>query len=147
MKTTIMIVTLLLALPATQALCIEDTPANRTAQAERYINAAPPTDILTDFSEKIAAQLPPEQRESFKALLSKALDVKALTNVMSAALVKHFTAEELSALADFYSTPPAKSAMKKLGSYMAEVMPYMQKELTEAIQKSGLFIQEPKPTR
>ena len=40
--------------------------------------------------------------------------------------------EELSALADFYGSEVGKSAMKKFGTYMADVMPSIDAEMTKA---------------
>ena len=51
---------------------------------------------------------------------------------MTDAMVKHFTTEELKALADFYGSPVGKSAMQKFGAYMADVMPAIQAEMQKA---------------
>jgi hypothetical protein len=63
-------------------------------------------------------------------MLTSQLDIAALIKAMADALVKHFTTEELKALADFYSSPVGKSAMQKFGGYMADLMPTMQAEMT-----------------
>jgi hypothetical protein len=65
------------------------------------------------------------------------LDLDALTKAMTDAMVKHFTTEELKALADFYGSPVGKSAMKKFGSYMADVMPALQAEIMKAQAKAN----------
>lgn len=113
-----------------------DTPENRRKEAERYLRATPPKDLFADVADKMAVNVPPEQREKFKASLTSSLDVDALTKAMSDAMVKHFTTEELKALADFYGSPVGKSAMKKFGSYMAEVMPALQAEIMKAQAKA-----------
>ena len=51
-------------------------------------------------------------------------------------MANHFTAEELAALADFYSSTVGKSAMSKFGDYMAEAMPQLHALMTEAAQKT-----------
>ena len=48
------------------------------------------------------------------------------------AMVKHFTTEELKALADFYGSPVGESAMQKFGAYMADLMPILQAEILKA---------------
>jgi Uncharacterized protein conserved in bacteria (DUF2059) len=48
------------------------------------------------------------------------LDIAALTKVMTDSMVKHFTTEELKALADFYGSPIGKSAMQKFGGLYGE---------------------------
>ncbi len=88
------------------------------------------------MAEKVSMQLPEEQRDAFKATLTKNLDIEALSAAMRGAMVKYFSADELSALADFYGSPVGKSAMSKFGPYMAEMMPAMQAEMAKAIQKT-----------
>jgi hypothetical protein len=50
-------------------------------------------------------------------------------------MVRHFTVRELNALTDFYGSPEGRSAMKKFGAYMADVMPAIQQEMARAIQQ------------
>jgi hypothetical protein len=51
---------------------------------------------------------------------------------MKDSMIKHFTANELKALADFYGSPVGKSAMLKFGAYMADAMPAIQAEVFKA---------------
>jgi len=113
-----------------------DTPENREREAARYLQTTPPEDLFHDMAEKVSVQLPEDQRDAFKAMLTKNLDIEALTAAMRGAMTKHFSADELSALADFYGSPVGKSAMSKFGAYMAEVMPAIQGEMAKAIQKT-----------
>jgi hypothetical protein len=69
-------------------------------------------------------------------MMTKELDIVALTKAMTDAMVKHFTTDELKALADFYGSPVGKSAMQKFGAYMAEVMPAIQSEVLKAQSKA-----------
>ncbi len=88
------------------------------------------------MAEKMAANLPPDQREQFKKLMTSQLDIAALTKAMIDSMVKHFTTEELKALADFYGSPVGKSAMQKFGAYMADIMPVMEAEIMKAQAKT-----------
>lgn len=65
--------------------------------------------------------------------MSEYLDVDAYTEIMKAAMARHFTANELEAMADFYSSPAGKSAMGKMGAYMGDVMPAALAEVQKAI--------------
>jgi hypothetical protein len=65
-------------------------------------------------------------------MMTKDLDIVALSKAMTDAMVKHFTTEELKALADFYGSPVGKSAMQKFGAYMADLMPIIQAEMMKA---------------
>ena len=68
-------------------------------------------------------------------MMTKDLDIAAVSKAMTDAMVKHFTTEELKALADFYGSPVGKSAMQKFGAYMADIMPVMQAEIIKASAK------------
>jgi hypothetical protein len=114
------------------ALALDDTPENRTAQADNYLRAVPPQSLMNDLAEKVAATLPEDQRANYKALLTKNLDMNAVTNLMRSAMVKNFSADELKAIADFYSSAAGKSAMAKMGNYMADAMPPLMAELAKA---------------
>ncbi len=67
--------------------------------------------------------------------MNKVFEFQALTNVMRTAMLKTLTADELSALADFQGSPIGKSAMNKMGDYMAiftaEFMPLMNAEMAK----------------
>jgi len=112
-----------------------DTPETRRKEAERYLQVSPPKALLEDMADKIAANLPPDQREQFKRMMTADLDIAALSKAMTDAMVKDFTTEELKALADFYGSPVGKSAMQKFGTYMADIMPVMQAEIIKASAK------------
>jgi len=87
------------------------------------------------MTDKMAANIPADQRDKFKKLMTTEVDVAALTKAMTDAMVKNFTTDELKALADFYGSPVGKSAMQKFGTYMADVMPVMQAEIMKAAAK------------
>jgi hypothetical protein len=121
----------LLSVVAT-AFALDDTPVNRTKEAERYLKATPPEEMMKDVADNMAMNISPESRTEFKDLMTKHLDLTAITKAIKGAMVKNFTADELKALADFYSSPVGKAAMKKYGSYMADIMPTIQAEVLKA---------------
>ena len=118
------------------AFALEDTPQNREQQADRYLQAVPPQSMMGDMSAKMAETLPEEQRDEFKTLMTKYLDIGRVTVAIKAAMVKTFTADELQALADFYGSDVGKAAMAKMGTYMSEVMPATMKEVQAALGKA-----------
>lgn len=130
MKRIVLVIGLILV--AANALCMDDSPSNRMIEAERYLAATPPQDLFEDMAEQMANNLAPSERKIFKGLIMKHLDFEALNAAFKQALVDNFTAEELSALADFYGSEVGKSAMKKFGTYMADVMPSIDAEMTKA---------------
>jgi hypothetical protein len=122
-----------------------DTPETRRHEAERYLQASPPKALFEDMADKMAANLPPDQRAQFKRMMTSDLDIAALTKAMTDAMVKNFTTEELKALADFYGSPVGKSAMQKFGAYMADIMPVMQAEIMKASAKLNQSVPNQSP--
>ena len=72
-----------------------DTPETRRREAERYLQVSPPKALFEDMADKMAANLPPDQREQFKKVMTTQLDIAALTKAMMDAMVKNFTTDEL----------------------------------------------------
>ena len=77
-----------------------DTPETRRKEAERYLQVSPPKALFEDMADKMAANLPADQRDQFKKLMTTQVDIAALSKAMIDAMVKNFTTEELKALAD-----------------------------------------------
>lgn len=114
------------------ALALEDTPANRSAQADYYLRLVPPASLMNEMAAKMAATLPEDQRASFIAMMTKNLDINAVTALMRESMIKSFTADELKAVNDFYGSPVGKSAMAKMGDYMATMTPQLIAEIRKA---------------
>jgi hypothetical protein len=136
---------LTLCMSSTFVVGATDTSETRRLEAERYLQATPPKAMFEDMADKMAANLPPAEREKFKQTLTSQLDVPALTKAMTDAMVKNFTTEELKALADFYGSPVGKSAMQKFGAYMADLMPTMQAEIMKAQAKANQSLPNQSP--
>jgi len=122
-----------------------DTPETRRKEAERYLQVSPPKALFEDMADKMTMNLPPDQRQQVKRMMTAELDIAALTKAMTDAMVKHFTTEELKALADFYGSPIGKSAMQKFGAYMADVMPALQAEVMKAQSKLNQSVPNQSP--
>jgi hypothetical protein len=134
-KQTFLLTFLPLIISSSFAFSATDTPETRRREAERYLQASPPKAMFQDVADKMAANVPADQREQFKRAMTTDVDIAALTKAMTDAMVKNFTTEELKALADFYGSPVGKSAMQKFGAYMADVMPVIQAEIMKAAAK------------
>jgi hypothetical protein len=119
-----------------------DTNETRRHEAERYLEAVPPKAMFEEMAEKMAVNFPPSEREKFKQTLTSQLNIPFLAKAMGDALVKHFTTEELKALADFYGSPVGKSAMHKFADYMTDLMPKIESE----IRKAQARVNRPQPT-
>jgi hypothetical protein len=117
-----------------------DTIDERNKAAERYLNVVPMKNLLDDLTIEMAKSIPGEKREQFIDLMNKRLDVDQLEKITKNSIVKIFTADEINALADFYESEVGKSAMKKFGIYMGEIMPHIQKEIIRAGQEAAKSI-------
>lgn len=120
----------------TLAFALEDNTNNRQAQAQRYLDANPPQAIAQALADQTAFILPERERKPYLEMLTKHLDLAVINQSMHKALVKHFTANELEVLANFYSNPEAKTALAKMDNYMTEVLPVLQNEMLKAQQKA-----------
>src|SRR6266566_8555046 len=98
-KQIFVLVILTLCTSSTLILGATDTPETRRHEAERYLQATPPKAMFEDMADKMAANLPPDQRQQVKRMMTSQLDIAALTKAMIDSMVKHFTTEELKALA------------------------------------------------
>ena len=118
------------------ARAMDDTPANRNLQAERYLQAVPPGELIQSMTKQSVDMMPLDQQAIYKDMLSKYLDIQAIAQIMKSALSKNFSVDELKALADFYGSPVGKSAMKKFGAYMRDSAPAIQTEVSKAFAKA-----------
>lgn len=125
------------------AFAIEDTAENRNKEAERYLSINPPKDMVQDMAKQVAQNFPPENRELFIKMLTQYLDIEALVKGCKESMEKTFTADELAAMADFYGSPAGLSATKKMGTYLAEIMPLVQAETLKAVAKTNRDIKGP----
>lgn len=111
---------------------IPDTHGNRLAAARHYLEAVPMKDMMRDMVMESAKNLPENVRPAYVQFMTKAIRVDVMEGAALASMAQHFTVKELNALADFYGSAEGRSAMKKFGAYMADVMPMIQQEMLHA---------------
>lgn len=137
MKQKVLVLLVLAVCACPSVFSAADTPETRRKEAERYLQVSPPKALFEDMADKMAANIPADQRDQFKKLMTTQVDIAALSKAMVDAMVKNFSTDELKALADFYGSPVGKSAMQKFGAYMADIMPVVQAEIMKAASKMG----------
>ena len=116
------------------AQSVADSPATRQAQADRYLQAQPPQELIANITKGITANAPAgPQRDQMLKMFTSGIDMDALAKAMKEALVKNFTADELRAMADFYSSPLGKSATSKMGDYQADLAPIIKAQVMKAM--------------
>src|SRR5258708_33152548 len=64
-----------------------DTPQTRRKEAERYLQVSPPKALFEDMADKMAANLPADQREQFKKVMTTDVDMSALSKEMIDAML------------------------------------------------------------
>ena len=91
--------------------------------------------MLNDTIAAISKKIPETKKAEFIAFMKKVIDINKLENFNLDMLVKHFTAQELNALANFYGSPVGRSIMGKLGRYMGDIQPIIQREISQALEQ------------
>ena len=112
-----------------------DTYGNRLAAARRYLDVASMKDMMRDMTQETAKNLPENLRQPFIQYMNKSIRIEVLESTALASMAKHFTYKELDAIASFYGSPEGRSAMKKFGAYMGDVMPVLQQEMLRSQQQ------------
>lgn len=113
-----------------------DNHDSRVQAATRYLEVVSMRDLMADMVREGAKNVPPESRQAYIDFMTNTIRVEVLEKAALESMVRHFTAGELNALADFYGSKEGRSAMKKFGVYMADVMPVIQREMIRAIQQA-----------
>jgi hypothetical protein len=108
----------------------EDSSGARLDAAHRYARAADLPKVMNDMVQQMALTLPADKRQSFIEFMGT-MDAQRLEAMTVAAMVQHFTTDEIEALAAFYDSAVGRSIMKKMPVYMATLMPSLQAMLLE----------------
>jgi hypothetical protein len=120
------------ALPAS-APRAQNSIERRLAAAHRYAMVADIPNLICGLARQLALNFPPKERSAFMDFMT-GLDIVRLEVALVDAMVKHFTAAELEALAGFYGAPLGKSILRKMPVYMGEVMPAINEIMMERVE-------------
>jgi hypothetical protein len=126
-------VLLALAVSSVAAAQSSDTTAARRAAAQRYVSTIPSESVFDEMVTTLSQQVPSNRREEFVALMRKLVPVDAMQAVTIETMSRHFTVAEIEAMTKFQSSPEGKAIMGKLGAYMGELMPQIQREVLRAL--------------
>ena len=131
---------------STQTTPLPDTPENRKVAAQRYLEAVPPRELLRSMAASLSRRIPePSRKPLMEALSDKELE-QATYRLTLDTLVKHFTPQELNAMAVFYGSPEGKSTRSKFGAYLADLMPQINEEVKKVVTKKQEQI-KPEPEK
>lgn len=106
--------------------------AEALAAADRLIAVQDVDAMMQDMASKVAASLPgasDAQKRAFVAEMNAPAFMSRYKGNLRIAMARNMTVEELNAMTEFYSRPVAKSAITKMGTLMADVMPFIQSEI------------------
>jgi hypothetical protein len=112
-----------------------DTPETRLEAARIYLLIQPIAPLVHQSMEEFAAQLPPEQQETFRQAMARIIDLQALDTLTRRMLAQHFTTAELQAMTRFYGSPEGRSITRKMPSYMADCMTQVANYMRAALQQ------------
>jgi hypothetical protein len=113
-----------------------DTTAARRAAAQRYVSTIPSESVFDEMVTTLAQQVPANRREEFVGLMRKLVPIDAMQTVTIETMSRHFTVDEIEAMTRFQSSPEGRAIMGKLGGYMGELMPQIQREVLRALDKA-----------
>src|SRR6266508_4682527 len=65
-----------------------DTPETRRKEAERYLQVSPPKALFEDMADKMTMNLPPDQRQQVKRMMTAELDIRDLHTALTHPTVK-----------------------------------------------------------
>lgn len=128
----------------TTMFAVDNTEANRIKAADRYLRATPISEMMSDMVTQMGKGQPADKQFWIKNIFDNYLDYQAIEKIMKDSMVNNFSADEIDALADFYSSPNGKSVMKKFGVMMSEAMPLIQSEILKAVSKSNMVLPKSK---
>jgi hypothetical protein len=114
---------------STSAGPVADTPENRKAAAQKYLEAVPPQELLQNITGNMIQRMPEETRKEFQDALNDKALLEKTYQISETALIKHFTPDEINAMAAFFGSPAGKSARVKFSGYMREIMPQLNTEM------------------
>jgi hypothetical protein len=128
----------LLGLAACTTTPSPNTLSAKEQYAEELMSIVPPGTMFSQLSEPFAQTYTvPSKQEKAHANFMRNVDLNEVDRIIRAALLKHFTEEELKALAAFYSTPQGRACMAKLAPFAAEVVPACSHEAAQAFRKTA----------
>ena len=113
----------------------DDSPEARAKAVDRYFEVVSLRDMLTDMVVEVAKQLPPEDREIFKALILKHVRLEVVESAAKQSLTKHLTVAEINLFTEFLQRPEGKSGIAKMKYYYADILPVVQSEMNRAMKE------------
>jgi hypothetical protein len=119
-------------LASNSAHALEDTRGNRLAQAERYVDGLDVRRLWDALSTGMLANVPAEKRNDAKRALDR-VNLEHVRAIFVDVSVQVFTADELAAMADFYSSPAGRAIFSKTQQFYAMASPALEQEIRKVL--------------
>lgn len=100
--------------------------------ALRYFEAMGYDEVMEEALELMATQVPEEYREDFTSYFGAYMTEKYKPG-MADLLVKHFTPEELVAMAEFYESDMGRSIADKMVPFTMDTMQYNEQQIMRMV--------------
>jgi len=114
---------------------VADTPENRKIAAKRYLELVSPQELLRNITASMAQRVPEQHRKQFQEAMEDKELQKNVSRITEEGLAKHFSPDEINAMAVFFGSPAGKSARAKFAGYTAETMPQVNDEVRKVLVK------------
>lgn len=128
-------VTVLVVLVAIMSALPAAAQDPKVEAAKNYLKVVPIESLMNEMTREMLKRAPEDQKAFITDALSS-VDRKKIEKATVDAMVKHFTAKEINALANFYKSPEGRSVMKKFPAMQADMMPVIQTEVAGALQRA-----------
>ncbi len=132
---TLSYILLVISLSSCATLTSEEKMAAKTKAIERYLEVVPTKVMMDDMALKLAKTIPEKEQAEFIDFMTKKFNMKLLEAAMKKSMQKRFTLPEIEYLIATSSSPEGKSVMKKMGDYMADIMPVIEAEVIRMLKE------------
>lgn len=126
---------ILMILSPSPAFAEEACSQEKVQAIGEYFRANPVEEVMEQTLAEYLKNVPERERALFAEIWKEVINVGELKRVMANLMCKHFTREEIEALAAFYGSPAGKSVMRKMPQYAGEFLPYQMEIMKKTIAK------------
>jgi hypothetical protein len=118
------------------SFALEDTYANRQSEADKYMEIISIKNMLLGaLDQAVDKRSGAANKKETKDMILKYLDINEFISEMKDVIVKNYTADELAAMNEFYSSESGKSILKKQSVISTEMNSKVQATILKMLMK------------
>ncbi len=118
--------------PADNKQAAAEIDKEKAAAADRYLETLDAKELFEGTFQALRERLPQQDSKIIVDRLAAEIRYDEVKTILRDAIAKHFTTEELDALAEFYGSDLGKSITKKYPAYITDVNTAVQMEAQRA---------------